>query len=234
VGFEIVRATRADRPAVVATIVAAFVADPAFRYFFPDDATYPAHAALFAGHLFDRRVDLGTVWLAEDGGIVSLWEPPVPKDSVGTVGPALDLPPATRDRLARYDDAVHRLLPPQPYWYLGILATRPDLAGRRLGRRLLAAGVTTAHADGVPALLETVSPSNVELYRREGWEVVARSDGTGHPMDAPDTGPGAGDPHGPHHADPGTGDAHSAPHAGRIPTVWVLANQPAAARSEHR
>ena len=40
-GFEIVRAARADRAAVVATVVAAFAADPAFRYFFPDDDTYP-------------------------------------------------------------------------------------------------------------------------------------------------------------------------------------------------
>ena len=173
-GFEIVRAQPADRAMVVATVVAAFAADPAFRHFFPDDDTYPRHAAAFAGYLFDKRVGLGTVWVGEGARVVSLWEPPDVKELPPAV---LDLPPDVRTRLDRYDDAVHRILPHQPFWYLGILATHPDIAGRGLGRRLLAAGVTTAHADGVPAVLETVNPSNVELYRREGWEVLARSDG---------------------------------------------------------
>lgn len=175
-GFEIVRADRADRAAVVATVVAAFAADPAFRYFFPDDGTYPRHAEAFAGYLFDKRVGLGAVWVSEAGRVAALWEPPEVGDTEHAV---LDLPADARERLRSYDEAVHAMLPSQPFWYLGILATHPDLAGRGLGRRLLAAGVTTAHADGVPAVLETVSPSNVELYRREGWELLAQID---HPL----------------------------------------------------
>jgi GNAT superfamily N-acetyltransferase len=176
VGFEIVRADRADRAAVVATVVAAFAADPAFRYFFPDDDSYPRQAEAFAGYLFDKRVGLGSVWVGEAGRVVSLWEPPEVKETAPAV---LDLPPDVRDRLRGYDEAVHAMLPARPFWYLGILATHPDLAGRGLGRRLLAAGVTTAHADGVPAVLETVSPSNVELYQREGWKLMTQID---HPV----------------------------------------------------
>ena len=61
------RATPADRDRVITTVVAAFVDDPAFRYFFPDDATYAGHAADFAGYLFDKRVRHGSVWLVEGG-----------------------------------------------------------------------------------------------------------------------------------------------------------------------
>jgi hypothetical protein len=43
----------------------------------------------------------------------------------------------------------------------------------------MAAGVTTAHADGLPAVLETMNPANVELYRREGWQVLGHTDGPG-------------------------------------------------------
>jgi GNAT superfamily N-acetyltransferase len=180
VSFEINPATPADRDRVVDTVVAAFRADPAFRYFFPDDDTYPAHAAEFTRYLFDRRVLLGTVWVALDGAVTALWDPPAPAGDAGTVA-APDLPAETLERIGRYDAAVHGMLPAEPHWYLGVLATRPDHAGQRLGRRLMAAGVTTAHAEGLPACLETTNPANVELYRREGWEVLDRVRGGGVP-----------------------------------------------------
>jgi hypothetical protein len=34
------------------------------------------------------------------------------------------------------------------------------------------AGLARAAAEGLPAILETSNPGNVELYRRAGWEVV--------------------------------------------------------------
>jgi hypothetical protein len=33
-------------------------------------------------------------------------------------------------------------------------------------------GLRRAAADGLPAVLETSNPANVEVYRRAGWEVV--------------------------------------------------------------
>lgn len=174
-----VPATVADRPAVVATIVAAFVNDPAFRFFFPDDATYDRYAAAFAGYLFDRRVRQGTVWVAAGGAVVALWEKPepvvrpAPADLVEE--PRLDLPAAELGRIQAYDAAVAAALPTYPHWYLGILATRPDHAGRGLGRRLMAHGVARAHAEGMPAVLETMNPSNVDLYVRAGWQVYGET-----------------------------------------------------------
>jgi GNAT superfamily N-acetyltransferase len=182
VSFEINPATPADRDRVVATVVAAFRADPAFRYFFPEDDTYSAHAAEFTRYLFDRRVQLGTVWVALDGAVAALWDPPPPATPAAhTSVVALDLPAEARERIDRYDSAVHGMLPTEPHWYLGVLATHPDQAGRRLGRRLMAAGVTTAHAEGLPACLETTNPANVELYQREGWAVLDHVTGGGVP-----------------------------------------------------
>jgi len=174
-----VPATVADRPAVVATIVAAFANDPAFRFFFPDEATFDQYAAAFAGYLFDRRVHRGTVWIAAGGAVGALWEAPEPDvpsaPSVTAEAPRLDLPAAELRRIRAYDAAVEAVLPTYPHWYLGVLATRPDHAGRGLGRRLMAHGVARAHADGVPAVLETMNPSNVDLYVRAGWQVYAET-----------------------------------------------------------
>jgi hypothetical protein len=73
---EITLAGPADRPRVVETFVAAFAADPAVRWFFPDDARYPSQAATFVGHLFDKRVRRGGVWLADNGAAMALRDRP--------------------------------------------------------------------------------------------------------------------------------------------------------------
>jgi GNAT superfamily N-acetyltransferase len=163
----VTRATPADRDRVVDTVVAAFVADPAFRYFFPDDATYAVHAAVFARHLFDKRVGQDTVWLVDGGAAVSLWDPPgAPASDL-----ALALPDDVLGRLADYEAAVHGSMPTEPHWYLGVLATHPDHAGKRWGRLAVAAGLASADRAGLPTYLETTNPENVELYGRTGFVV---------------------------------------------------------------
>jgi len=158
---------------VLDTFVAAFAADPAVRFFFPDDDSYPGQAAAFAGHLFDRRVARGTVWIVDGGHAVSMWDRPVDADP----DPAADarvrgLAGDASDRLAAYEAAVHTALPTTPHWYLGVLATHPDHAGRRWGRAVMSAGLAEAAAAGLPSYLETTNPGNVDLYRRAGWDVV--------------------------------------------------------------
>jgi ribosomal protein S18 acetylase RimI-like enzyme len=169
---EIRIAAPADRDAVVATVVAAFEQDPAFRYFFPDDDTYVAEAGAFAASLFDRRVGLGTVWVAGDAHATNLWVPPVDPSVAASEEPLPGVSPEAIARLDRYDDAVHPFLPPQPHWYLGIAATHPAHAGRRLGRALIEVGRDRAAADRVPAVLETTNADNVRLYERAGWTVL--------------------------------------------------------------
>jgi len=161
-------ATRADRDRVVGSLVAAFVRDPVVRHLFPDDVTYPRYAAGFFGALFDKRVDRGTVWTVEGGAAVAMWDGP----SAGSEPSRYDLPDDVLARVDAYDATVHAALPGTPFWYLGVLGTHPDFAGRRWGRAVMAAGLERAAADGLPAVLETSNPGNVALYRRSGWEVV--------------------------------------------------------------
>jgi ribosomal protein S18 acetylase RimI-like enzyme len=169
---EVTLATPADRDRVVDTVVSAFAADPAFRFFFPDDASYAELAGLFVGHLFDRRMARGTVWIVEGGASVSMWDGPPAPGTAPAQSPPLELPAEVTGRLDAFDAAVHAWLPPTPHWYLGILATHPTYAGRRWGRAAMAAGIERAAAAGLPAYLETANAGNVELYRRAGWEIV--------------------------------------------------------------
>jgi len=164
---EVRPATPQDRDRVVDTVVAAFAADPAFRHFFADDE-YAEQAPIFVRHLFDQREPAGGVWVADDGAAVALWNPPgfVP------AWPPAAMDPAVAERMRRYDDDVHQLLPTEPHWYLGVLATHPEHAGQRLGRLVMGPGLERAAADHVPAYLETATRTNLGIYNRGGWEVT--------------------------------------------------------------
>jgi len=159
---------------VTASLVAAFAADPVLRHLFPDDATYPRHAAAFFGRLFDKRVDRGTIWTVGGGWSVAMWDAPgaVPADGAADAALAAQLPDDALARVQAYDVAIHDALPSTPYWYLGVLGTHPDRAGRRWGHATMAAGLRRATADRLPAVLETSNPANVEVYRRAGWQVA--------------------------------------------------------------
>ncbi|MFI5955946.1 GNAT family N-acetyltransferase [Cryptosporangium sp. NPDC051539] len=162
-------ATPLDRAEVVASLVAAFRDDPVLRYLFPDPERYPAQAAAFFGHLFDKRVGRNTIWTVAGGAATAIWEPP--GGALPVTAPAL--PEETSARMHAYDTAVHDALPSGPFWYLGVLGTRPGHGGRGWARAVMGAGLDRAAADGLPAVLETSKPANVEFYRRGGWEVVA-------------------------------------------------------------
>lgn len=163
-------ATPADRERIVASLVAAFPADPVLRFLFPGEDDYRREAPLFFGHLFDKRVTRSSIWTIERGLSTAIWEPPTggghPPGDIG-------LSTGAAGRMAAYDEAVHAALPDEPFWYLGVLGTHPAAAGRRLGRAVMAAGLRRAAEDALPAVLETSKPANVELYRRAGWCVAA-------------------------------------------------------------
>jgi ribosomal protein S18 acetylase RimI-like enzyme len=169
---EITVAVPADRARALASLVAAFAADPVLRFMFPDDATYPRYAAAFFGHLFDKRVHRETVWTIGGGASVAMWDAPTARDGQPDDTLATHLSADAMARVNAYDDAVHAALPATPFWYLGVLGTHPDHAGRRWGHAVMAAGLRRAAADGLPAVLETSNPGNVEVYLRAGWQVL--------------------------------------------------------------
>jgi GNAT superfamily N-acetyltransferase len=169
---EIRLADRTDRDTVVSTVVAAFDQDPAFRWFFPTDASWDRNVRPFVGALFDSRVDANATWLADDGAALALWADPNADSLRADLG-ALDEDAVAR--LAAYNAATTDGLPDSPFWYLGILATRPDRQGERLARTVMEVGLRRAAETGLPAYLETTKPSNVQMYERSGWAVTAEN-----------------------------------------------------------
>ena len=165
-------AAPADRGRVISSLVAAFSQDPVLRYLFPDEDAYPRLAAVFFGHLFDKRVHRHTIWTIERGASTAIWEPPTAAKASSDDDLCAHLPADALARARTYDRAVHAALPTSPFWYLGVLGTHPDSAGRRWGHAVMSVGLRRATIDGLPAILETGNPANVEIYRRAGWEIA--------------------------------------------------------------
>jgi GNAT superfamily N-acetyltransferase len=172
-------ATRGDREVVVLSTVRAFATDPLVRWFFPDDATYVQRASTFFGLLFDGRVDDGNVHLAGEGVAASMWDPP----GGGSIAkPDMDrrwdtefepgAGPGERERLEAYEAAADAMMPSDPSWYLGVLATDPDHQRQGLARAVIAPVLELADRDGLTAFLETGAPENLAFYARAGFEVT--------------------------------------------------------------
>jgi GNAT superfamily N-acetyltransferase len=166
------RATAADRDAVLATILAAFHDDPAWDFLTGDDRGRVA--PLFAGAVFDSRVERGTVWTTDDVRAVALWEW---RDVGMTPHDGDPVWSAYREavgedvwhRLEAYEKALDTTRPVPPYWYLGVLATDPASQGRGLATAVIAPVLEMADHDHLDCWLETSKPGNLTFYERRGF-----------------------------------------------------------------
>lgn len=75
-------------------------------------------------------------------------------------------------RWGRVSEALDRIHPQEPHWYLAILGVDPAVQGQGQGSALLATWLCRVDADEAAAYLETDRFENVSFYRRVGFEVV--------------------------------------------------------------
>jgi GNAT superfamily N-acetyltransferase len=168
------RALPADREHVLDTVTAAFAADPAWAFMLGEQ--YEQLAPLFAGALFDMRVDAGNVWVAQDARAVAMWE--APGESGGAVAGSERIwaryiaaaGARVAERHALYNDALARASAPLPsHWYLGVLATHPAHQRQGLATSVLAPVLCEADASATPCCLETSTEANRRFYERRGF-----------------------------------------------------------------
>lgn len=144
------------------------------HYLSPD----PAHRA-------STRVDL----MIDDAGPtqrllgVALWEAPSSgKDATSALGPDapagldLGLLGGAWDLMLLDAAQCQAARPPQPYWYLYMLAVAPGARGTGRGTALLRHGLERVDGDGVAAHLESTTPASRRLYERLGFSLAATLD----------------------------------------------------------
>jgi ribosomal protein S18 acetylase RimI-like enzyme len=163
-------AAESDAQAAVATIVAAFIADPAARWAFPEPERYLSYCPEFVQAFGGRAFDCKTAHIVEGGA--ALWLPPgVGPDENALMGLIeRAVPERTRSEAFAVFEQMGRYHPAEPHWYLPLIGVDPPHQGQGRGSALLRhalAGCETV------AYLESSNPKNVPLYQRFGFRVVA-------------------------------------------------------------
>jgi GNAT superfamily N-acetyltransferase len=173
-------ATGEDLPAIGETLARAFEHDPLWGWAFEDAERERKLAALAEvfGFFAAAALDLGWVRVTDRVEAVALWIPPgspemspadeerLPRVITAACGPQ------SSSRVTELLDAFERTHPREPpHFYLSLLATHPDQAGRGLGMGLLAACLAEIDAGDPPAaaFLESSNPANLPRYERLGF-----------------------------------------------------------------
>ena len=174
------KATSADLGRLCKTANHAFADDPVMRWFFPDDADYFLGDGVMMRPFFRG-------WLAHDAtyttdDCVSLGALVPPGRPEVTVEPEPDQPfviahPQDRiDRFVAIGGCLREHTPPEPHWYLNLLATHPDWQRQGLGASIIAPVREMCRRDGLDLYLETETVGNVAYYNHLGFVVRSEWD----------------------------------------------------------
>jgi len=188
-------AERADLERIGEALALAFENDPLWGWAFESatrERKLESLSTVF-GFFAGAALDFGWVRVTDGVEAVALWIPPgspemTPADEERlptVIADACEPGPAAR--VAEMLDAFERNHPHEPpHYYLSLLATHPDHAGKRLGVGLVADNLAEIDAADPPAaaFLESSNPRNVPRYERLGFrpthevELVAGLTGT--------------------------------------------------------
>jgi GNAT superfamily N-acetyltransferase len=169
------QATVAELPTAVETLVRAFYADPVWSWAFPDPESRLEQHRVVWRLVAEAAVSYGSAWTTGDCAAVALWIPPgrtelLPGDEARL--PSL-LAELLGDGAARVLDTFERFDAAhpkgEPHYYLSLLGTNPDHAGKGLGMGLLAACLAMIDDESMPAFLESSNPANTPRYERVGF-----------------------------------------------------------------
>jgi ribosomal protein S18 acetylase RimI-like enzyme len=163
-----------QRGRAIATVVAAFIADPVVRWIYPDASQYlrafPRVVDAFAGKSFEN----GSAYSFWQAGAVALWLGPGVEPDSDTMAEIMETTVSKHlmDDLNGFFEQQLAVHPHEPHWYLPLIGVDPAYQGRGLGAALLDHALAISDKDGLPAYLEATSPNNRRLYERHGFEVV--------------------------------------------------------------
>ena len=172
------RATRADVPALVATIGLAFADDPVWGRVFAraGDRAEPLWRLFIEGAL---RHDW--VWSTDAAGAVAIWIPPgeteLSDEQEATLARAAGeiLGPEGAAYLDEVMLAFATAHPQdEPHYYLSLLGTHPAQRGHGIGMRLLAQNLASIDLERRPAYLESSNPANNLRYEGVGFRPIGR------------------------------------------------------------
>jgi GNAT superfamily N-acetyltransferase len=165
-------AIRADVPAIGATHTAAFRDDPVWRWLVPDARRWRRGIPrVFRITALDH---LATTWVTNGVTSAAVWAPPghrVDRWREALHGPGQLAVFRSRALVGmRLQEAMRKVHPREPHWYLYLLGTDPDHQGKGHGSAVIQPVLDRCDEEGLPAYLESSKEANIPFYRRHGFE----------------------------------------------------------------
>ncbi len=165
------RATENDVGRIARTASRAFAEDPVMRWLIPDDHEYETgHQPMF-GNIARRWLATDTLWCTDDVAALAGWVPPGRPEVEPDGLVPIEHPEWRVARFVSLRAAMGANTPPEPHWYLNMLATHPDWQRQGLGAALMGTVFALADDQGLPCYLETETVTNVAYYRHHGFDV---------------------------------------------------------------
>lgn len=164
----------ADQDRAIASLVAAFIADPFIRWIFPDPKQYFDFFPLLLKHFAGGAFEHASAYRSEDFRAVALWLPPGVNPDEEAVGAVMQkgVAPEFQAEVFGVLEQVGAGHPDATHWYLPAIGVEPRSQGKGYGSLLMTRGLEMCDQGHVAAYLEATNPVGIPLYERFGFQVV--------------------------------------------------------------
>lgn len=176
--LRIRRARASEAEQVKSVIARAFDDDPFVNWAVAQDARRARRIYDFMGLAYQMTFPHNEVYSADGAPGAALWAPPG-KAKTGILQQGRLLPGVIRattlrrlPSVMRGFNAVEKVHPHEPHWYLAVLGVDPEKQGQGIGTALMQPVLEMCDRDGTPAYLESSKEKNVPLYERNGFRVT--------------------------------------------------------------
>lgn len=163
----------------------AFYNDPFYIWIMPNDKKRLSHIHWWMKIMLQYTLKYGEILYTEDHKAVSMWlgpdNPMVNDFRVFSMGLILyPLKIGFRNFIRAVDisgqwDREHKKMNKRHY-YLMLIAVEPEFQGKGIGSRLMQVGLDKADKDGLECFLETVTPEDVQFYKKHNFEIMINKD----------------------------------------------------------
>ena len=171
--------TAPDADKTLATLTAAFSADPFFRWVFPDAENYLDAFPRFIAAYCGSGIADGTAYSVSEFAGAAIWLAPgnVADEEAAVAVIEASLRADRREDTFGVLEQLDTYHPhDEPLWYLPFIGVDPPYQNRGLGSALMQHALELCDEQGTRAYLESSSPANIPLYERHGFVVMGRID----------------------------------------------------------
>lgn len=181
--MDIRKATAADHPVLIDTLVQAFFKEEFGNWalqlqHLPHQKKLQRLSLYYALQLQTMAQPFNEVYCNQDQTAVALWIPPHQwdfnlKQQLALLPKLLRIvPPLHLYKVLKVIDLVQQHHPKAAHYYLQLIGVQPTFQGQGWSRKVLQPILQRADQEQLPCYLETATADNVALYRHYGFEVL--------------------------------------------------------------